>query len=187
MRSPPPPQQQQQREGQQQPQAHNHPGEQLLPPPPKFYRLRAHANPLAESGALAPPRNPAAVDWGPLFPAIATAAGCGGVDHAATMPPSPCVRWVDVGCGFGGLVASLAVHLAPASVLVLGMEIRDKVAAAAHGRIVEQRRLLRQRRRVVGDHHDTKGNADDDTDEGERQARALDRAAVLRANCMRCL
>jgi hypothetical protein len=115
---------------------------------PKFYRLRAHANPLAESFALREeaPASPSCVDWAALFPAI-------------RQNPSRKVAWVDVGCGFGGLVASLAEHYP--SEIVLGMEIRDKVSAAAQERIVEQQQ--------------------------QQQQMLLGNAAVIRANCMRCL
>jgi tRNA (guanine-N7-)-methyltransferase len=116
---------------------------------PKFYRLRAHANPLAESFALREeaPASPSCVDWAALFPAI-------------RQNPSRKVAWVDVGCGFGGLVASLAEHYP--SEIVLGMEIRDKVSAAAQERIVEQQQQ-------------------------QQQQMLLGNAAVIRANCMRCL
>ena len=115
---------------------------------PKFFRLRAHANPLAESAAMKVPSSPAAWDshWATLFPAVR--------DN-----PKRRVAWVDVGCGFGRLVTSLAVGFP--SVLVLGMEIREKVSAAAQERIIEQRK--------------------------SEAPGVLGNAAVIRANCMRCL
>lgn len=93
-------------------------GEVLHPlPQKKFYRARAHANPLSD-GNYDKPRKPQEMDWAEHYPAHFNA----GVPWAR----QPRVRFADVGCGFGGMSIRLA-ELFPEK-LVLGMEIRDKVA-----------------------------------------------------------
>ena len=81
-------------------------------PQKKFYRARAHCNPLSHTAAFTYPRCPEEAPWGELFP----------IEGTAT------VRFVDVGCGFGGLTVSLAAAFPQKC--VLAMEIRDKVLLA---------------------------------------------------------
>jgi len=61
--------------------------------------------------------------------ADAAATGDGAADDGSAAAPAPdgLVRFVDVGCGFGGLL----IRLAPlyADKLILGFELRDKVGA----------------------------------------------------------
>ena len=89
-------------------------------PQKKFYRSRAHCNPLSHNDAFEYPRDPGAMDWGPFYPVL-----LGGARGQA--PGRPLVEIVDVGCGFGGLSIALA-ELYPTR-LTLGMEIRAKVTA----------------------------------------------------------
>jgi SAM-dependent methyltransferase len=101
-------------------------------PQKKFYRMRAHINPLCDNfGNLDYPKDPRSMDWAPHYPELHAAAS------SAATPPPP-VDFVDVGCGYGGLVIALAT-LFPENV-VLGMEIRDKVTAFVHDRIVAMRK-----------------------------------------------
>ncbi|GAB5030919.1 trna (guanine-n)-methyltransferase [Nannochloropsis oceanica] len=91
-------------------------------PQKRFYRSRAHCNPLSHNDAFEYPPNPDAMDWCPLYPALA----------------NPTVRFLDVGCGFGGLTVALST-LFPEKV-VLALEIRAKVCEFVRLRIQEMRK-----------------------------------------------
>ena len=60
-------------------------------PQKKYYRQRAHVNPLSIQNLL-PPVSPSFVKWNEFYPQI----GKG------------CVQFLDVGCGYGGLLISLS-------------------------------------------------------------------------------
>ncbi|XP_033927376.1 tRNA (guanine-N(7)-)-methyltransferase isoform X2 [Melopsittacus undulatus] len=95
------------------------------PPQKRFYRQRAHANPLADRGLSVPPR-PQDMDWASLFPDF----------FPADPPPGyspPSVETLDVGCGYGGLLVLLSA-LFPQD-LALGLELRPRVAAFTAQRI----------------------------------------------------
>lgn len=77
--------------------------ESLLPHK-KYYRQRAHANPFSDH-SLQYPISPNAVDWADHYPAFAA---------TEKMP-----EFADIGCGFGGLLITLA-PLFP-DTLMLGM------------------------------------------------------------------
>jgi len=79
------------------------------------YRQRAHANPLTDAN-FEHPLSPARMDWGACFPGR----GGGGAE------------WLDVGCGYGGLLMSLAPAFPER--LMLGFEIRDKVRSSCRRR-----------------------------------------------------
>jgi hypothetical protein len=66
-------------------------------PKKKFYRQRAHCNPLNDS-AMDVPLTPAALDWSAHFPAFVNPDGSAKVESV-----EPVVRIADVGCGFGGM------------------------------------------------------------------------------------
>ncbi|KAL1745778.1 putative methyltransferase-domain-containing protein [Schizophyllum fasciatum] len=85
-----------------------------LLPQKKHYRQRAHANPFSDH-ALAYPSSPARIDWAAHYPSAS--------------PP----EWADIGCGFGGLLISLA-PLYPDTAM-LGMEIRVQVSDYVRDRI----------------------------------------------------
>uniref|UniRef100_A0A1I7YCZ6 tRNA (guanine-N(7)-)-methyltransferase n=1 Tax=Steinernema glaseri TaxID=37863 RepID=A0A1I7YCZ6_9BILA len=84
-------------------------GEVLLPQK-KFYRQRAHANPMSDHDIVYP-RTPKEMDWSPYY---------------GEVPPSSKVEFVDVGCGYGGLLMKLSPMFPDK--LMVGMEIRVKVA-----------------------------------------------------------
>ena len=95
-------------------------------PRKRFYRARAHANPLNDGYYADLPDTPGEAPWAELYPeAFARAAAAG--------RPPPRVAAADVGCGFGGLLVRLEPHLAPGE-LALGIELRDKVCDYVRGR-----------------------------------------------------
>ncbi|KDR76411.1 hypothetical protein GALMADRAFT_247892 [Galerina marginata CBS 339.88] len=93
-----------------------------LLPQKKHYRQRAHANPFSDH-SLQYPSAPHAVDWSVHYPAFA------GTGRAPA--------FADVGCGFGGLLISLA-PIFP-DTLMLGMEIRVQVSQYVQDRIAALR------------------------------------------------
>jgi len=100
-------------------------------PQKKFFRQRAHINPLSTMAGYVYPISPDRMDWAAHYPALASAlSGEGAV--------RPSVEVADVGCGFGGLLMDLAPLLQ--SSLLLGMEIRPKVTEYVRLRILAARR-----------------------------------------------
>lgn len=101
------------------------------------FRQRAHSNPLADVGDDGHPPHPSRVDWHASFPThFAPLAPLEGSGAAAA--PAKAVEWVDVGCGYGGLLMAMATSFPDK--MMLGMEIRHKVAEFAHEKIVSLRR-----------------------------------------------
>ena len=82
-------------------------------PQKKYFRQRAHANPLSDHSYNYPLR-PDDADWAKLF-------------SIGQMDNKPLVDFVDVGCGYGGLLIGLAT-LYPQSFSV-GFELRVKVSS----------------------------------------------------------
>ena len=80
-------------------------------PKKRFFRTRAHCNPLSYNDGFAYPVAPSDFDWSAHYPNIPE-------DKRE-------VTVLDIGMGFGGLTVSLATSLP--NNLVLGMEIRAKV------------------------------------------------------------
>ena len=99
-------------------QAHDYPQK-------RFFRSRAHCNPLSHNDAAPYPRVPSSLDWAALYPA-----------RDANLGNK--VAFLDVGCGFGGLCVALSI-LAPDK-LTLALEIRPKVAEFVSRRIDSLRR-----------------------------------------------
>jgi tRNA (guanine-N7-)-methyltransferase len=93
-------------------------------PQKKFYRQRAHCNPLSHNNAFEYPRNPGVMDWSEFYPG----------DEAQAQAPTV----LDIGCGFGGLTLALATLLPEER--ILGMEIRAKVTEYVRLRIVASRK-----------------------------------------------
>ena len=86
-------------------------------PQKKYYRQRAHSNPLADH-TFSYPSSPGEMDWRQLYPAWA--------DGKA-------VRFLDVGCGYGGLLVELSKRYPDTP--ILGLEIRVKVSDYVEDRI----------------------------------------------------
>ena len=114
-------------------------------PKKKFYRSRAHCNPLSHNDTFDYPMDPTHMDW------------C--KSHYPTLTPGTVPTILDIGCGFGGLTVALATLLPQE--IVLGMEIRAKVAEYVRLRIVALRT--------------------------QHKGTHLDNASVLRTNSMKFL
>lgn len=84
------------------------------------FRARAHSNPLND-GLFKPPANPTQLDMNTLY----------------KKPPASHVQWCDIGCGYGGLLACLSVVYADK--VMLGLEIRERVASYCQQRVREMR------------------------------------------------
>jgi len=78
-------------------------------PKKKFYRQRAHSNPIADH-CFDYPVCPEKHSWAEFFP-----------DH-----PDGLVEFADIGCGYGGLLVQLSPMFP--KTLMIGMEIRVKVS-----------------------------------------------------------
>jgi tRNA (guanine-N7-)-methyltransferase len=91
-------------------------------PRKRFYRARAHSNPLSDSH-FPIPISPDDFDLSQHYPRYYPAdKGERGDDEEVE---APLIRFADVGCGFGGLLVGLS-PLFPDK-LMIGMELRDKV------------------------------------------------------------
>ncbi|XP_077185069.1 tRNA (guanine-N(7)-)-methyltransferase isoform X1 [Paroedura picta] len=106
-------------------------------PQKRFYRQRAHSNPLADH-TLRYPAKPEEMDWSELYPEFFTPTT---KDDQHDDPkeveertePSSQVEFADIGCGYGGLLVALS-PLFP-NTLMLGLEIRVKVSDYVRDRI----------------------------------------------------
>lgn len=97
-------------------------------PQKKFYRSRAHCNPLSHNDTFDYPVHPSKMDWSSHYPELISC------DPLKKIVPTV----LDVGCGFGGLTIALSTLL-PEQV-ILGLEIRAKVAEYVRLRIVAHRK-----------------------------------------------
>ncbi|XP_048347808.1 tRNA (guanine-N(7)-)-methyltransferase isoform X2 [Sphaerodactylus townsendi] len=104
-------------------------------PQKRFYRQRAHSNPLADH-TLRYPSKPEEMDWSELYPEFFTLLNSrhdDSKDMEEGAKPSCQVEFADVGCGYGGLLVALS-PLFP-NTLMLGLEIRVKVSDYVRDRI----------------------------------------------------
>lgn len=92
-------------------------------PQKRFFRSRAHCNPLSHNDAVLYPKAPGCMYWRDIFPDW--------VDKQKS------VSIVDIGCGFGGLTLSLAREFP--NERVVGLEIRPKVCEYVRRRIQASR------------------------------------------------
>jgi len=101
-------------------------------PKKKFYRQRAHSNPMADHSFVYPPC-PQKMDWSQLYPEHFEPLNddVNGGDRLSGELSR--VEFADIGCGYGGLLVSLST-LYPQT-LMLGMEIRVKVSDYVMDRI----------------------------------------------------
>lgn len=116
-------------------------------PQKKYYRSRAHCNPLSFNEAFDYPTRPDLFDWTeehyPEHPSLAqdnndadnnVIGSVFGNSQSAAIRPDV----LDVGCGFGGL--TLALSPALPNNTILGLEIRAKVTEYVRLRIAAQRK-----------------------------------------------
>jgi len=97
-------------------------------PRKRFFRQRAHCNPLSRSDGFDYPQTPEDVSfWEPHF----------NPEWLSKFSNPETEVYADVGCGFGGLLIGLA-ELYPAAVSI-GFEIRDKVTKYVKQRILHLR------------------------------------------------
>ncbi|XP_068643040.1 tRNA (guanine-N(7)-)-methyltransferase-like [Aristolochia californica] len=107
-------------------------------PRKRFYRARAHSNPLSDSHfpvPVCPSQFEYSIHYPHFFPSEETNNADAGISTAAKTLPK--IRFADIGCGFGGLLVSLST-LFPDTVMI-GMEIRDKVSEYVKERILALR------------------------------------------------
>lgn len=97
-------------------------------PRKRFYRARAHSNPLSDSH-FSFPIAPSEVDYSLHYPQLSTSSTDG---HDLRK-----IEFADIGCGFGGLLISLST-IFPGT-LMIGMELRDKVTEYVKERILALR------------------------------------------------
>ncbi|XP_053083266.1 tRNA (guanine-N(7)-)-methyltransferase isoform X2 [Pangasianodon hypophthalmus] len=98
-------------------------------PQKKFYRQRAHSNPMADH-SFEYPVCPEQMDWSPLYPEFFSSDG---EQMETEGGRSTRVEFADIGCGYGGLLVELS-PLFPDQ-LILGLEIRVKVSDYVQDRI----------------------------------------------------
>jgi tRNA (guanine-N7-)-methyltransferase len=133
------------------------------------FRARAHSNPLND-GAFDAPLTSAhfAADTLPSLLGRSVVSA-----NQAAAPLS--VHWCDMGCGYGGLLASLSVAFPDKN--ILGLEIRERVAEFCLERVKDLRREYGASDRAVTV----------DTATGERRCGAYTNIGFVRTNGMKYL
>jgi len=102
-------------------------------PQKKFYRQRAHCNPLSHNDNFSYPVRPDLMDWTDRhYP------GWKKFKPASTTADQVIPTVLDIGCGFGGLTVALSTILPNET--ILGMEIRAKVTEYVRLRIMALRK-----------------------------------------------
>ncbi|KAJ1377507.1 hypothetical protein SESBI_48836 [Sesbania bispinosa] len=86
-------------------------------PRKRFYRARAHSNPLSDSH-FPVPISPSHVEYSLHYPHF--------FPSSVQADSSRKIKFADIGCGFGGLLISLSTMFP--ETLMIGMELRDKVS-----------------------------------------------------------
>nr|XP_003702971.1 PREDICTED: tRNA (guanine-N(7)-)-methyltransferase isoform X1 [Megachile rotundata] len=105
----------------------------LALPQKKYYRQRAHSNPIADH-CIEYPIKPDLMDWSALFPHYFSTDK---EEAKENNIPKKCVEFADIGCGYGGLLVTLS-SMFPDN-LIVGMEIRVKVSDYVMDRIAALR------------------------------------------------
>ncbi|XP_023066412.2 tRNA (guanine-N(7)-)-methyltransferase isoform X2 [Piliocolobus tephrosceles] len=111
-------------------------GAEAPPPQKRYYRQRAHSNPMADH-TLRYPVKPEEMDWSELYPEFfAPLTQNQSHDDPKDKKEKRAqaqVEFADIGCGYGGLLVELS-PLFP-DTLILGLEIRVKVSDYVQDRI----------------------------------------------------
>lgn len=109
-------------------------------PQKKYYRQRAHSNPMSDHSFDYPVR-PSDMDWHQYYPEFFTAPPTSDVENGDKQLSKPGnakkVEFADIGCGYGGLLVDLSPMFP--DTLMLGMEIRVKVSDYVKDRIIALR------------------------------------------------
>jgi tRNA (guanine-N7-)-methyltransferase len=95
-------------------------------PQKRYYRQRAHSNPIADH-CFNYPRTPEEMDWSRYYPEMVK----------NDRDDNRQVEFADIGCGYGGLLITLSTIFP--ETLMLGMEIRVKVSDYVMDRIAALR------------------------------------------------
>ncbi|XP_050019845.1 tRNA (guanine-N(7)-)-methyltransferase isoform X1 [Alexandromys fortis] len=111
-------------------------GTEAPQPQKRYYRQRAHSNPMADH-TLRYPVKPEEMDWSELYPEffaplIQNKSHDDAKDEKEKQARAQ-VEFADIGCGYGGLLVALS-PLFP-DTLILGLEIRVKVSDYVQDRI----------------------------------------------------
>eukprot|EP00535_Pseudo-nitzschia_heimii_P008918 CAMPEP_0197188724 /NCGR_PEP_ID=MMETSP1423-20130617/18357_1 /TAXON_ID=476441 /ORGANISM="Pseudo-nitzschia heimii, Strain UNC1101" /LENGTH=331 /DNA_ID=CAMNT_0042640641 /DNA_START=84 /DNA_END=1079 /DNA_ORIENTATION=- len=102
-------------------------------PQKKFYRQRAHCNPLSHNDNFSYPVRPDLMDW-----TIQHYPGWKKYKPGSTKAEEVIPTVLDIGCGFGGLTVALSTILPKET--ILGMEIRAKVTEFVRLRLLALRK-----------------------------------------------
>ena len=116
-------------------------------PQKRYYRQRAHSNPIADH-CFDYPKRPDLMDWHPLYPDRVkpkVKVTTGSEVKVNEDQDEPKVRFADIGCGYGGLLVQLSPMFPDK--LMLGMEIRVKVSDYVKDRVL----ALRAKAKAAGD------------------------------------
>ncbi|KAF8392812.1 hypothetical protein HHK36_021049 [Tetracentron sinense] len=113
-------------------------------PRKRFYRARAHSNPLSDSHfpvPIMPSHVNYSIHYPQFFPSNQTTDDSGNrtsaLERSFTKTCVKNIQFADIGCGFGGLLINLST-LFPET-LMIGMELRDKVTEYVKERILALR------------------------------------------------
>ncbi|XP_003507562.4 tRNA (guanine-N(7)-)-methyltransferase [Cricetulus griseus] len=111
-------------------------GTEAPQPQKRYYRQRAHSNPMADH-TLCYPVKPEEMDWSELYPEffapLTQNKSHDDPKDAKEKQAGTQVEFADIGCGYGGLLVALS-PLFP-DTLILGLEIRVKVSDYVQDRI----------------------------------------------------
>ncbi|XP_071990926.1 tRNA (guanine-N(7)-)-methyltransferase [Engystomops pustulosus] len=113
------------------------PGKAVSMPQKRYYRQRAHSNPMADH-TFQYPVKPEVMDWSQYYPEYFKPLSLDGShddikDMTEVKKQEYQVEFADIGCGYGGLLVELS-PLFP-NTLMLGLEIRVKVSDYVQDRI----------------------------------------------------
>jgi tRNA (guanine-N7-)-methyltransferase len=137
-------------------------------PQKRFFRSRAHCNPLSHNDSFQYPAHPDKYDWAEHYP---------NVNESERV-----IRFLDIGMGFGGLTVALA-QLYPDK-LVLGMEIRAKVCEYVRLRIEALRKDAENQSAAAAP---ASSSPPSSSSASSSQIAPYQNASCMRTNCMRYL